>query len=346
MLKLYTDTNFLTETHRKDVFPLLFDLHYLKNDFLFHYFQLVDDASKSDVVVFPIDYILFLKFKKAFNTLQQLAKKHEKPIWIYTGGDYGFTNYIKNSYTFRLGGFDNKLTDTTFVIPSFVNDPYLSHLPQGFDTLKKENEPTVGFVGHANSSILKYTKEVFNHLKYKLKISFLGKLADAQSFYPSSIKRANYLKKLQLSKGLQTNLILRNQYRAGVQTEADKQKSTQVFYNNIFENAYTFCSRGVGNFSVRFYETLAVGRIPILLNTDCRLPLHETIDWAKHIVILNDKMKTSFEEQILDFHNSKNDFEFEALQKSNRNLWETHLMRHAYFIKVHDAFLNKISKNG
>ncbi|MFD0989547.1 exostosin family protein [Mariniflexile jejuense] len=346
MLKLYTNTEFLTETHRKEVFPLLFDLHYLKNSELLNYYQFVDDASKSDVIVFPIDYTSFLKFRNAFGNLQKLAKEDEKPIWIYTGGDYGFTNYIKNSYTFRLSGFDSKLSNTTFVIPSFVNDPYTSYLPQGFSTLKKENEPTIGFVGHANSSILKYSKEVLNHFKYKLKISFLGKLADAQSFYPSSIKRANYLKKLQLSKGLQTNFILRNHYRAGVQTELEKQKSAKAFYNNMYSNAYTFCSRGVGNFSVRFYETLAVGRIPILLNTDCRLPLNDIIDWDKHIVILNDKKKASFEEQILDFHNSKSDSEFEELQKSNRKLWEIYLMRPSYFIKIHDAFLNKINKNG
>ena len=67
------------------------------------------------------------------------------------------------------------------------------------------------------------------------------------------------------------------------------------------------------------------------------------IDWSKHIVILDDKKKASFEQQILEFHNSKNDFEFQELQKSNRTLWETHLMRHSYFMKVHDMFLNKIT---
>jgi hypothetical protein len=343
MLKLYTNTDFLTEAHRRRVFPLLFDLHFLKNAELSNYYELVDELIECDIVVFPIDYSEFIKYAEAFNNLQQLAKKHHKPIWIYSGGDYGFTNYIKNSYTFRLGGFHSKLSDATFILPSFVYDPYLSYLPQYFSALVKENQPSIGFVGHAKSGVLKYAKEFLNHLKYKLKRSLGLILADVQTFYPSSIKRVAYLNKLQQSKALKTNFILRTNYRAGVQTEADKQKSTLEFYSNIYQNPYTFCGRGVGNFSVRFYETLAVGRIPVLLNTDCRLPLNDSIDWSKHVVVLDDKKKEALAQQIIDFHNSKSDTEFQELQENNRKLWETHLMRPSYFIKIHDLFLKKVS---
>jgi hypothetical protein len=111
-----------------------------------------------------------------------------------------------------------------------------------------------------------------------------------------------------------------------------------VFYNNIFNNIYTFCIRGFGNFSVRFYETLAVGRIPVLLNTDCRLPLTDSIDWKKHVVILNESKKESLVKQILDYHNSKSNNEIMIIQKNNRLLWEAYLRRHSFFMKVHDEF--------
>ncbi|MDO7172710.1 exostosin family protein [Mariniflexile sp. AS56] len=341
MLKIYTDTNFLTEEFRKSVFPLLFDLHFLKNAELLKYYKLVDEVVECEIVVLPIDYSQFIKHAKPFKNLLELAKKHDKPIWIYTAGDYGFTTYIKNSYTFRLGGFNSTLTNSTLTMPSFVNDPYLSYLPNGFSALKKE--PSIGFVGHAKSGFLNYMKEFFNHLKYKVKRSVGFILADVQPFYPSSIKRGRYINKLKRSEVLKTNFILRNNYRAGAHTEADKQKSTQEFYNNIFNNAYTFCSRGVGNFSVRFYETLAVGRIPVLLNTDCRLPLEDSIDWSKHIVVLDDRKKESLEQQILTFHNLYNHEGFQELQISNRKLWESYFRRPSYFIEIHDTFLKKMN---
>ncbi len=338
MLRLYTNIDFLTETHRKHVFPLLFDIHYLKNESLLEYYKIVDDIESSDIVVFPIDYVAFLKERKAFLKLQKEAKAHNKPIWMYSGGDYGITNYIHNSYTFRLGGFHSKLDDNTFIIPSFINDPYSTYLKQGFSALPKTEKPSIGFVGHAQSGLKKYFKEALNHLKYKTKRTLNKLVADAQSFYPSSIKRAKYLGKLYASESLNTNFILRNSYRAGVQTEIDKQKTTQEFYNNIYNNAYTFCIRGVGNFSVRFYETLAAGRIPVVLNTDCRLPLANTIDWSKHCIILDESKKETLDTQIMAFHNGLTEEAFTQIQKDNRKLWENHLARHAYFITMHNLF--------
>ncbi|AXT20742.1 hypothetical protein D7030_11785 [Flavobacteriaceae bacterium AU392] len=336
MLKLYTNTSFLTEEHRKKVFPLLFDLYYLKNEILFEYYKIVNVVSECDFIVFPIDYVAFLKFKTDFLTLQELAKKYNKPIWIYSAGDYGFTNYIKNSYTFRLGGYKSKLNDSTFIMPSFINDPYKTQLSQRFSTKQKEEKPDIGFVGHAQSGILKYFKELLNHLKYQIKRKTNKLVADSQSFYPSSIKRAYYLKKLNLNKNLNTNFILRENYRAGILTETDKYKTTKEFYDNVFNNAYTFCMRGVGNFSIRLYETLAVGRIPILLNTDCKLPLSNIIKWSQHCVILEETKEKSIESQILEFHNSNTEETFNTIQNNNRQLWENYLVRHAYFIKVHD----------
>ncbi|WGD34866.1 exostosin family protein [Olleya sp. YS] len=341
MLKLYTNTDFLTETYRRQVFPLLFDLVFKENDTLLSKYQLVDAIEDADIVVFPVDYTVFFKHKKEISSLLNLAKQYQKPIWIYTAGDYGFTNYIPNSYTFRLGGFDSKLDHNTFVIPSFINDPYDSFLLQGFSALKKEKQPSIGFVGHAQSGFKKYIKELTNHIKYQVKRLFNLILADNQAFYPSSIKRAKYLSQLAVNDQLNTQFILRHQYRAGLQTELTQKESSKQFYDNMFNNAYTFCLRGVGNFSVRFYETLAVGRIPILINTDCRLPLSTKIDWSKHCLIIEEKGNVPIAEQILEFHNSLTEVAFENLQTSNRDLWLNTLRREPYFLEIYNQFKTK-----
>lgn len=341
MLKIYTDSAFLTETYRKYVFPLLFDLHFVKNDTSLRYYQLIDSAEHCDIIVYPVDYGVFYKYLESLKRLNTLSKQYHKPIWIYTAGDYGHTNYIENSFTFRFGGFYSKLNEETFVLASFISDPYEYFLEKDFLALSKENKPTIGFVGHAKLGVRKYLNEYLNHLKYTLKRNLKLIIADSQTFYPSSVKRANYLGRLQQSKKLKTDFILRTNYRAGVRTDIDRKRSSLEFYNNIYNNLYTFCSRGVGNFSVRFYETLAVGRIPVLLNTDCRLPLASVINWETHIVILDEKSGKSFDDQILEFHNSKTVQEIEEIQKSNRLLWENFLKRESFFIKIHDIFKSK-----
>tara|TARA_R110000751_G_scaffold105046_4_gene200887 strand:+ start:108969 stop:109994 length:1026 start_codon:yes stop_codon:yes gene_type:complete len=341
MLKLYTNTNFLTEAYRRQVFPLLFDLVFKQNQKLLEKYSIVSSIEDANIIVLPVDYAVFLKQSKPFLELLKAAKTAKLPIWIYTAGDYGFTNYIPNSYTFRLGGFDSKMDTNAYVLPSFIDDPYTSVLTQGFSVLKKESKPSIGFVGHAQSGFLKYLKDYTNHLKYQVKRQLNQILADNQTFYPSSVKRANYLKRLAVNEGLETNFILRNKYRAGSQTVQTQKETTQQFYDNIFNNAYTFCIRGVGNFSVRFYETLAVGRIPILLNTDCRLPLSNRIDWIKHCLILDASSHIKIADQILEFHKGLTTSEFENIQHSNRNLWLNTLQRDAYFLEIYKQFKTK-----
>ncbi|WP_067148339.1 exostosin domain-containing protein [Pseudotamlana agarivorans] len=339
MLKIYTNKTFLTEAYRKKVFPLLFDLCYLKHKGLVEYFSLVEEAKDCDIMIMPIDYAKFIKHQKAFDTLLMLSKTYKMPLWIYTAGDYGFTNSIENAYTFRLGGFKSQLPKHTFVMPSFINDPYDMVLEyRGFVAVKKAEKPSIGFVGHAQSGILKYTKELVNHLKFHATRQAYRLTVDSQSFFPSSIKRAKLLRKLEQSQSLKTNFILRNKYRGDLSIEEGKKLTEKEFFQNIYVNAYTFCIRGRGNFSVRFYETLAVGRIPILLDTDCKLPLEDSIDWNKHVVILNSQSPDSLENQILNFHNSLTAEEFEALQASNRHLWLNYLRREEYFKIVCKVF--------
>ncbi|WP_397362233.1 exostosin family protein [Olleya sp. R77988] len=342
MLKLYTNSNFLTETYRRQVFPLLFDLVFKQNKTLLSKYTIVTTIETADIVVFPVDYAVFFKHKTDFNRLLNLAKQHQKPIWMYTAGDYGFTNYIANSYTFRLGGFDSKLDENTFVMPSFINDPYDAFLAQGFSAIKKEEQPSIGFVGHAQFGVLKYIKEYTNHLKYQVKRKLNKLLADRQSFYPSSIKRANYLNALALNEAFNTQFILRTKYRAGSQSVVTQKESSKQFYDNIFNTAYTFCIRGVGNFSVRFYEALAVGRIPILINTDCRLPLQDKINWSKHCLIIDQNSKVSIADQVLKFHDSLTATQFENLQLCNRALWLNSLRREPYFLEIEKQFKTKL----
>ncbi|AUS04118.1 exostosin domain-containing protein [Pseudotamlana carrageenivorans] len=341
MLKIYTNKTFLTEAYRKKVFPLLFDLCYLKHKGLLEYFSLVDEAKDCDVMIIPIDYAEFIKHQKAFDTLHKMSKTYHKPLWVYTAGDYGFTNSIENAYTFRLGGFKSQLPEHTFVMPSFISDPYEKVLEySGFVSVKKADKPSIGFVGHAQAGLLKYTKEVVNHLKFHAKRQTNRLTADAQTFYPSSIRRAEVLRKLERCENLKTNFILRNKYRGDLSTEEGKNQTEKEFFQNIYVNAYTFCIRGRGNFSVRLYETLAVGRIPILLDTDCKLPLEDSIDWNKHVVILNSQSSDSLENQILNFHNSLTAEEFEALQASNRQLWLKFLRRERYFMEIYKKFVD------
>ncbi|WP_163407766.1 exostosin domain-containing protein [Flavobacterium ajazii] len=316
----------------------MLDLWYVPNANLLAKYQIVFDIEECDIAVIPIDIAKYDNSgnqKKLFSFISE-ANKFGKKIWIYSAGDFGRT--IKNTtnvYTFRLGGFDSKLEMKTFIFPSFISDP-LQYLNTEFSPLEKKEMPQIGFVGHANNSTEKRIKEVLNYFKYNTK-RFLAKVrTDYQPFFPSSLKRFQLLKKLEKSNLIKTDFIYRTSYRAGVQNDDDLRKTTTEFFENIAHNPYTFCMRGAGNFSVRFYETLALGRIPIVVDTDFRLPFADHIDWKKHCLICKEE---NIVEAFINFHQKISSNNFEEMQKNNRKLWETHLEREAYFLQIYSIFL-------
>lgn len=109
-----------------------------------------------------------------------------------------------------------------------------------------------------------------------------------------------------------TDIIYRDGFFGG---GLSKVLSRREYYTNLSNNKYTFCMRGAGNFSYRFYEALSFGRIPILIDTDTLLPLQTKIEWSEHIIILDNNINSI--SQIKDKIENAN-----ISMVNNRILWE------------------------
>ena len=128
---------------------------------------------------------------------------------------------------------------------------------------------------------------------------------------------------LEKSELIHSLIIRRNKYKGGKTNNQKYQKRVKKeFYQNICNTLYTLCIRGTGNFSTRFFETLALGRIPVFVNTDCILPFENEINWKEHIVWVEKNDLTEIGEKISDFHNGLDKDDFIQLQIKNRLLWE------------------------
>lgn len=107
-----------------------------------------------------------------------------------------------------------------------------------------------------------------------------------------------------------------------------------AFWSNIFNSDYTLCIRGGGNFSYRFYEVLAAGRIPLFVNTRCVLPFDNEIDWRRHCVWVEEQEMDRIGEIVREFHSRISREEFHALQMANRRLWETRLEPLSFYVRL------------
>lgn len=340
MIKVFTNVDYLTERYRRVVFPLLFDLFYLKNEALLACYQLVDSIEECDIAIVPISIDNYYRDKKTYelDEFVKKAKEKGKKVWLYSGGDFGITYKDPEVFTFRLGGFNSKMNEKTFILPSFINDPVSEYFENKFEVNEKTIQPIIGFVGNASGKPSKYFKEFALHIFKTVQIIRNVSKSDFQKFYPSSVKRYQLLKSLEKAENLTTKFIYRKKYRAGINVDKEQNDTTIEYFKNIRQSQYVFCLRGSGNFSVRFYETLAMGRIPVLIDTDVRLPLSQNIDWKMHCVIIPEKKVSKIERFLLDWHDSLTATEFLEKQKSNRHIWVNKLTRDHYFIAIHNIF--------
>lgn len=335
MIKVYTDINFIIPQFRKIIFPLLFDLCYINTTNLLKLYQIVNSIEEADIVIVPVDIAYFFENNKSkwlYDFINR-GNNDEKKVWVYSAGDCGIS-LNSNVYMFRLGGFHSVINAKTFIMPSFIIDP-LGVLNKEFNPIPKKKLASIGFVGHADGSIIKWGKEFLDFIYHNIKRISKRIFEDYQSFYPSSVKRYQFLRALQKNDKIETNFIFRKKYRAGVKTEEERKLTTFEFFENIYNNPYVFCVRGAGNFSVRFYETLAMGRIPVIINTDFRLPLSDYIEWENHCVIASEN---DFMDKLIDFHKNISKNDFQQIQINNRNLWLNYLTREAYFNNVYSIF--------
>lgn len=122
------------------------------------------------------------------------------------------------------------------------------------------------------------------------------------------------------SSSIKTNFLIRNVAWPAIEHNKTKEEVINEFYNNMNSNIFNLCIRGGGNFSYRLYETLMMGRIPIIIDTDISLPYEEYIDWSEYSIIV--KNGENLISKITSFYESR---DLLSVQKNNRKFWEDYL---------------------
>jgi len=136
------------------------------------------------------------------------------------------------------------------------------------------------------------------------------------------------------------NFIIRDEsfFQKTKSDSALRKKQKYEFMQNMLNSDYTFCCRGSGNYSLRFYESLSCGRIPVFLNTDCVLPYDFEIDWKKYCVWIEENELPLIAEKVAEFHENLSPQEFVDLQYSCRKIWEKWISPEGFFANLYRHF--------
>jgi hypothetical protein len=119
-----------------------------------------------------------------------------------------------------------------------------------------------------------------------------------------------------------TNYIIRTQFWGG---KPNDETLANEFKQNILNAHFTICDRGNGNFSMRFYQVLSAGRIPVYIDTDMSLPFEDIIPW--HEITVSAKTPLELIRKTKAFYQSNN---IEEVQKKCKHIYDNYFRPDKY----------------
>jgi hypothetical protein len=274
-----------------------------------NYFQSVD-ADHADLFFFPYHAH---NFPDEARRAAADAQRRNLPCVFMSWGDADEPLELPHGVLLRHSLFRDRLRPYERAMPAFASDP-LTELQRPLQPRPKQNIPSIAFCGYVSHPLAR--------LIYRLS----GRIEKARGLS----LRATALAAFRRCPGIQTDFLTRNDYWAGANKDRSagpnaKFQARAQFLENLLGNDYTLCIRGAGNFSYRFYETLAAGRIPLFINTRCVLPLEDEIDWRTHCVWVEESELPRAGEILRQFHERITPEQFLDLQRRNRQLWQEKL---------------------
>jgi hypothetical protein len=310
-------------------------------------YVLVDDPAKADVFILSIPWKLTRNdpAARAFADAEILdAKKRGRSIVIFFDSDHDDAiDWPEHTLVFRFSIYRDTRRRNEFSIPTFSQD-FLALTHGGvLRTREKPTVPSVGFCGYAPPLGCRWSKrtlqEIFRYAAYRV-----GVLARRRHLIAHA-PRVQALRVLQRTSGVESRFIVRDQFAfnrwgvlqpGGTPESAARQRAE--FIANLDESDYTVCARGLANCSIRFYEAISLGRLPLFIDTQCVLPYDWIVDW-KAIGVWVDETELAKVGKILREHHARcSPTDYITQQRSARELFETWISPEGFFGQLHRHF--------
>jgi hypothetical protein len=306
------------------------DKHKIHFSFYNNLFNYSTDLIEVDYVFLPFTLNYYIKYKKfdLAKELYAIASLINKPLVIWIDGDYDVKHHFEKAIYLKNASYKSKAIQNEIIRPGDVSsDLIASHCNGNVVFREKKDIPVVGFTGLASYKPIKLLGLILRNIYCNVQ-SLLGIRAfEPPAILPWFLFRKKVLTRLLKSK-IDCQFNIRESFAVGVKTGDSNQRCE--FLNNIINTDYTLCIRGASNYSIRFYETLCLGRIPILIDTDCKLPLEDLIDWDSCIIRIDWSELDNIAEKILSIHQQMSKEEFISRQIKCRQVWLDYLSNSSF----------------
>jgi hypothetical protein len=225
------------------------------NDFTSEFFK--NNIKHQEVSLVDCDYLISSSFEmgiKKRSDIQKILNKYKnlnKKVIIFLISDSVEVFDIPRNVFLFRTSLYKKLKKTNEFLLPYIWETF----DEKFNSLEKTEKPIVGFCGNVKNN---------------------------------TGKRQSTINAISSSKNITSNFDTKLSFWGG---NPHNEKIIEDFKKNILESHFTICNRGVGNFSMRFYQVLSLGRIPVLIDSDMIFPFENEINWDNLIIKANNEIE-------------------------------------------------------
>ena len=214
-----------------------------------------------------------------------------------------------------------------FALPAWHENIVDTHLGGRLPLREYRSKPVVSFCGIA--------ARTDPPLKRRVKlaaISALKKIGHHWTPNDGIYLRQRAMSQLKASQLVATSFIVREDYFGGLMLDPTvKARVREEYVHNILDSDYVLCVRGWGNFSFRFFEAMSLGRTPVLVDTDCVLPLDFVHNYKNFCVIVPEDRMHELDQRVSEFHARFDHRSYRQHQEIVRSFWVEWLSAEGFF---------------
>lgn len=299
---------------------------------------LVDDPAEADLSALPALWSAYRgPARDAVAALLDREHAAGRRVVVWVDGDQEIDLDHPAAILFEQGpeAARPRRHATVHAWPVLIHDHLADLYDRDLAPRPRTDRPQVGFCGQAAAPLSGRARLLVGKARAHLAHG-LGRTDRLPSPWASHLRlRHRALGLLTADDRIESDFVIRDRYRAGVRALAERADRTHptatAFYDNIRANGYTLCVRGGGNFSTRLYETLCLGRIPVIVDTGLVLPWVGDDAWDELAVVLPADRLDELGDRLVAHHAALDEQAFLDAQHRCRTLWVDRLSVDGFF---------------
>jgi hypothetical protein len=303
-------------------------------------YSITDDLGTADAVLAPYRQATLLRHDKALLAeCAETAKRAGIPLFVDGLGDGETPLGVENAYIMRYGGYRTLKEELwrnslpvhlryeperiRIQVPTQVDD-LLLRCKDGILQVRPKGagKPVISFSGMTHTTFKNTVRQRLEELPL-----YLRGLIDRRYFAMSNgiFWRTRALRILRGSGKFVCKFDGQFFSPLTPRKSLEEQHAyRRQFVETILESDYCLDVRGYGNASMRLYEILSLGRIPVIIDTERYFPWSSTVNWHEFSLIVDFRDLRRLPRIVADFHASLSPEKFEVMQRAARAAYVEH----------------------